>query len=428
MKKSDIEKRLQSDLKNATPSDFESLKRACGLQGEKRLAKATVPVYKRAVATAGGGATSKGGFSFGKIMAGTLAFALAVVVAVTALFGLFGRKNKPVGGYFILDINPSVEIDYDADGKVTEVIGLNEDGRVLLYGLQSQKGKTYDDVANVIVNRCLKLGYFTVEDVNNAILVSATSLKGGKDETRTNEMKVALTNVFSEKKMAGVVITGVVNEALNETATSYGIDVQKYGLILHYLKLCNLDENSENGQAVLREYAKKSVRALYEAIDDKQDEIEENEAFAPLAEKIEHIIDSLESTQSEAMLDILKRVVEDMKKAETIGDCFVKKGILLNALNGLKEESPSLKDAIERVEADIETAFENWFENETFQKWGKTVEDLFNEREDKYRDNPDTGGENFDYENWLEENRKHEEDFSSDWFGKKNEWKELKRP
>lgn len=432
MKKSDIEKRLQSDLNCAAPSDFAGLKKLCGLTDEKQTEKAVVFARERAAATAGGSSvsTSGGKISVWKFATGVVAFVLAVVLAITALFGIFGGKPKPVGGYFILDINPSVEIDYDGNGKVTGVVGLNEDGRVLLHNLDDQTGKTYDEVANVIVERCVKLGYFSVSSDGNAILVSATSLKGEKDETRTNEMKAAIAGAFATKKMAGVVITGVVNSGLEETAASFGVDVQKYGLIQDYLALCEkVGAQSDLSES---EYAGVSVRTLYEMIDALEEKIEENEAFEPLAEKIGTIVESLEERclgeRYEAIFDMLDDVLEEMEEAKTKEACQNKLVELLGNLEFLKiSADESVAAAIEQVKTDVVEVFTAWFAEDSFAKWEKSVEELFEEREKQHQHNPSEGDENF-YDDWLNKKDEHEGDFSSNWFDKKNEWKEPARP
>lgn len=53
----------------------------------------------------------------------------------------------------------------------------------------------------------------------------------------TAEMKGLLSEAFASNKIRGVVITGVENAQLEEAAQKYGIDAQKYALILSYLAL-----------------------------------------------------------------------------------------------------------------------------------------------------------------------------------------------
>ena len=78
---------------------------------------------------------------------------------------------------------------------------------------------------------------FLAERDNNAVLASATSDNGERDEKMTGEIKRLFASEFSKKKIRGVVITGVQGSELDAEANEYGIDSQKYALILSYLDM-----------------------------------------------------------------------------------------------------------------------------------------------------------------------------------------------
>ena len=301
MKKSDIERRLKKDLQAAAPSDFDAVWKKCRHDLPEKETEEEFE-FVPAVAAAGGGEAGRSGRAGKRTLACILA---AVIFCFAALFTLLGAALgwfrggddfviPGSDGYFIFDINPSVELSYDKTGRVTGAEGLNEDGEVLLYGLDLQ-GKTYDEAADVLFERCVKLGYFASGREDNAVLVSAVLSEGGRDETMTAEMKGLLSEAFAANKIRGVVITGVENAQLEEAAQKYGIDAQKYALILSYLALGGCLEEAE--------YSSVSVRELYQGIsklqkERKEKEIEELETEAgeleeTLSENIQKLIDEL---------------------------------------------------------------------------------------------------------------------------------------
>lgn len=72
---------------------------------------------------------------------------------------------------------------------------------MLLYGTELA-GKNYEEAAEILFDRCVKLGYFSASRENNAVLVSASLSEGGKDEKMTLEMKKLLSEEFPPTKSA----------------------------------------------------------------------------------------------------------------------------------------------------------------------------------------------------------------------------------
>ena len=184
MKKSDIEKRLKQDLQAATPFDFNAVKnRCCFDQDEMGQQEGdTLIIGKR-----------KG------VWLRITAVFLVCITAVAVFLYAWGKREKQdfgltmQAGYFILDINPSVEIAYDEHGEVTATTGLNEDGEVLLYGVELI-GKNYKDAAETLFVQCVALGYFSSERTDNAMLVSAMQSADERDEEMTAQCK----EIFSQ--------------------------------------------------------------------------------------------------------------------------------------------------------------------------------------------------------------------------------------
>ena len=447
MKRSDIERQLKNDLQAATPSDFDTLWAKCNASAPANTQE-TERVFALATASANkaNGGNSHGGFSAGRVrlVAILTAIILALGVFFGAAMGWFGG-GKLDKGYFIFDINPSVEVDYDENGKVTSAEGLNEDGKVLLCGVELV-GKTYEEAAKALFDGCVKLGYFSAARQDNAVLVSATKEKGGADEEMTMRMKALLADTFTEKKMCGVVITGVDDPTLKDEAQSHGVDAQKYALIYAYLQM--------GGELCEAEYSQISIRELYKKIAEKEEDLEEAECeelengiYGTVADKIQEIIEKLEEQIEETQplsapafggehgepqgndydmcLNALEEYADELEDARNEGEFKSFLSRLLSTLDEMirQEKNNVLRDLFKDAHTQINEVVENYdIKISELKKLGASAEDQHAAREEKF--GKDHGENTFDWEEWLDEYEDKEEDFEQSWYFRKNQWDE----
>lgn len=447
MKRSDIERQLKNDLQAATPSDFDTLWAKCNASAPANTQE-TERVFALATASANkaNGGNSHGGFSAGRVrlVAILTAIILALGVFFGAAMGWFGG-GKLDKGYFIFDINPSVEVDYDENGKVTSAEGLNEDGKVLLCGVELV-GKTYEEAAKALFDGCVKLGYFSAARQDNAVLVSATKEKGGADEEMTMRMKALLADTFTEKKMCGVVITGVDDPTLKDEAQSHGVDAQKYALIYAYLQM--------GGELCEAEYSQISIRELYKKIAEKEEDLEEAECeelengiYGTVADKIQEIIEKLEEQIEETQplsapafggehgepqgndydmcLNALEEYADELEDARNEGEFKSFLSRLLSTLDEMirQEKNNVLRDLFKDAHTQINEVLENYdIKISELKKLGASAEDQHAAREEKF--GKDHGENTFDWEEWLDEYEDKEDDFEQSWYSRKNQWDE----
>lgn len=447
MKRSDIERQLKNDLQAATPSDFDTLWAKCNAATPANT-RETERVFALATASANkaNGGNSHGGFSAGRVrlVAILTAIILALGVFFGAAMGWFGG-GKLDKGYFIFDINPSVEVDYDENGKVTSAEGLNEDGKVLLCGVELV-GKTYEEAAKALFDGCVKLGYFSAARQDNAVLVSATKEKGGADEEMTMRMKALLADTFTEKKMCGVVITGVDDPTLKDEAQSHGVDAQKYALIYAYLQM--------GGELCEAEYSQISIRELYKKIAEKEEDLEEAECeelengiYGTVADKIQEIIEKLEEQIEETQplsapafggehgepqgndydmcLNALEEYADELEDARNEGEFKSFLSRLLSTLDEMirQEKNNVLRDLFKDAHTQINEVLENYdIKISELKKLGASAEDQHAAREEKF--GKDHGENTFDWEEWLDEYEDKEDDFEQSWYSRKNQWDE----
>ena len=430
MKKWTIEKRLKEDIDRASPSDFQSMWKRCEESLDSELD--AVPV---AVLT--GGREAQTSNKKKRIYTVLVAAVLFLTFVWGCLFGVqnlfFDKKTRFKQGYFVLDINPSVEVDYDENGKVTGAVGLNDDGKALLIGVDLTE-KSYEEATEFLLQHCIAMGYFSAAREDNAVLVTAVSESGQKDEKMTSAVKTSFASAFAENKVRGVVITGVSDPALQQSAQRYGINAQKYGLILSYLAL--------GGELEESRYSSVSIRELYSFIEQKEQVLKEakkadsqiilqkfeTELRETLSEQIEALIKTLNvylSTEENGQKETLVQLQGSVAALESAKQQKERKKIVNAILSGLDElktteEDSALIAMIESAKISISVTYD-FFEKAFFQlkKVSATPEEISAWRLWKFA-SYGGGEEEYDFAAWQKER---ENIFSSEWYTMKESWR-----
>jgi uncharacterized membrane protein YkoI len=88
-------------------------------------------------------------------------------------------------GAVLLSVNPEIEIEYDRQGLVLEVEGLNDDGRSIVSRYGDFSGKTCQAVLNELVQEIYDAGYFekTVDGHDKNIVVKLETGSVSPDST-----------------------------------------------------------------------------------------------------------------------------------------------------------------------------------------------------------------------------------------------------
>ena len=100
---------------------------------------------------------------------------LAVAVACVAVlivggFGIYGYSmNYTTVTEVSFDVNPSITMSVNANGRVRTVSANNTDAQRVLEGLNFE-GSTYEVAANAIIGAMLRTGYLS--ELSNSVLVS----------------------------------------------------------------------------------------------------------------------------------------------------------------------------------------------------------------------------------------------------------------
>lgn len=417
-----IEEQLKKELKANAPSNFERVWARCDTQQRETELVTQTTCGERVISWT----------KIRKTIAIALSACLLFTVYICSFFGgerLFGEPLRFTQGYFLIDVNPSIAVSYDEKGRVTAVEGLNEDGKVLLVGV-SLLGKNYDEAAEFLLNRCVSMGYFSTQRADNALLTTAISDNGKKDEKMTASLKKKIAGSFSKNNLRGVVITGVSSPALQEEGKKYGVDAQKYGLILSYLAM--------GGELNESDYATISIRELYARIENKtQEEKEqraeeaknvlkrfETELCETLSEQIDRLVETLNvflETDNESILSHLQSYVGELQNVKTQRQRKAVMEKIFAELETLKaaEDDYFYKELIESAKLAISVTYD-FFERAFYNvlKISATPEQLSAVRLYKF-ENYNQQTESYDVSAWQSEQEK---TVSLHWYELKNKW------
>ena len=453
MKPKEIKARLKAEIEQVTPDLSDRLEGLIGAQPAP-LAEAVTNTGHRTLRVSR------------PLWAGVAAL-LVLILAALILWPVLRGTGAPLlplpdKGFLTLDINPSVQLELDGEGKVSAVVALNDDARVLLAGQSAALvGLTSEQASQRIAAMAMECGYFAPDKKTNAVLLSASYGTAEQEEALKQSNKEALTSFFVQEGIYGVVLTRYEGDSLEEEAAQYGITAAKLRLI----------RRAESLGVVIPadQYADYSVAALYELIEEAAEEAdrfgdeqlkaeyealleasEENlEEFADLVEDlIEEVTDLLEGEDEddddddrrtgreevpaveripglEHTLELLEETAELLEDARTGGEIEE----ILDRIYGLLDQItgtgvPTADEKIALLKEQISAAHQKFLELEA------RIEEQLLSLEER-RDSLVSQGsslwedyrkaEDFEelYEDWLEEA---EELYEREWEKLKQEW------
>lgn len=258
MDEKELKRLLEKELDALTPSMSEKVRKAPVLKTEEKREKSAhkidVRPVKRDIRL----------YIYGAVAA-VLVIAIALAVIIPGVFdGGEGVTPTYSAGYLRMDINPSVEIVYDSNNKVTVVKSANSDADVLLSDeLRAQlKGMPVDQAAATIADEAGKLGYIEPEE-QDALKITVVAGTDKQSEEVASKATAAIENTFMERGIFVAVL------AVKENADWLA---EQYGTVSGDLKQAvngvaekadnyfqQLAEKNQNGLEALRQYYEKEV-------------------------------------------------------------------------------------------------------------------------------------------------------------------------
>lgn len=258
MDEKELKRLLEKELDALTPSMSEKVRKAPVLKTEEKREKSAHKIDVRPVKR------NIRPYIYGAVAA-VLVIAIALAVIIPGVFG-GGEDMTPTysAGYLRMDINPSVEIVYDSNNKVTVVKSANSDADVLLSDeLRAQlKGMPVDQAAATIADEAGKLGYIEPEE-QDALKITVVAGTDKQSEEVASKATAAIENTFMERGIFVAVL------AVKENADWLA---EQYGTVSGDLKQAvngvaekadnyfqQLAEKNQNGLEALRQYYEKEV-------------------------------------------------------------------------------------------------------------------------------------------------------------------------
>lgn len=258
MDEKELKRLLEKELDALTPSMSEKVRKAPVLKTEEKREKSAHKIDVRPVKR------NIRPYIYGAVAA-VLVIAIALAVIIPGVFG-GGEDVTPTysAGYLRMDINPSVEIVYDSNNKVTAVKSANSDADVLLSDeLRAQlKGMPVDQAAATIADEAGKLGYIELEE-QDALKITVVAETDKQSEEVASKATAAIENTFMERGIFVAVL------AVRENADWLA---EQYGTVSGDLKQAvngvaekadnyfrQLAEKNQNGLEALRQYYEKEV-------------------------------------------------------------------------------------------------------------------------------------------------------------------------
>ena len=129
----------------------------------------------------------------------------ASVLGLSAFAGCGAKKTETdLTGYVALDVNPSIELLTDANGKVTEVRAANKDAKILLSDL-NLTGLKLSAAVEIITESCEEVGYINDQNKDVSITVAGETKKAEDKLTDLAEKGVADGSVKAEISVGSIV-------------------------------------------------------------------------------------------------------------------------------------------------------------------------------------------------------------------------------
>lgn len=178
---------------------------------------------------------------------------VAACAAIAIIFGgaAFFAGNALTESKITIDVNPSVEIITGKSDKVKKVEPLNEDGEIIIDGMDF-KNTDVDITVNALIGSMAKKGYLT--DVNNEnVLVSVQNDDAQKAEKIRVEVVNNVRKALNENNVSATVFNQVVTDdkSIADMAKEYNISYGKAAFISQLLTIApDLDAKSLSAMTI----------------------------------------------------------------------------------------------------------------------------------------------------------------------------------
>ncbi len=164
-----------------------------------------------------------------------MAVCLVAVFALVLGITMFGGESK-ASTIVSLDVNPSVQIEVDEDGKVIKALAMNDDAAEII-GTMDLSGSTLEVAVNAIVGAMVRAG--KLSEIQNSILLSVNAKNAELEKQISDRLTAEVNKAMQESGLGAAILSQSVadDKELAALAEKYGITEGKAQLIKKILGL-----------------------------------------------------------------------------------------------------------------------------------------------------------------------------------------------
>ncbi len=129
-----------------------------------------------------------------------------------------------VEGYLIIDINPSFELTYDENLKVTTCTPFNEEAVLLLE--ECPRGEQLEKAVDLLLDRSVFMGFLDPEQEHNLVLV--TLVRGGEEEIPLKQIGRVIDDRLSQLGVSAYIGVFEADKQTREEAIAVDISLNRY--------------------------------------------------------------------------------------------------------------------------------------------------------------------------------------------------------
>lgn len=163
---------------------------------------------------------------------------LTIALAILLVVGLGGFwLNFADAGSYILDINPSIQINVSRTGNVNSVEPLNKDGEAVLAGFRL-RDRDLDDVIEKLVDRLILSGYLKADN-KIFIMISAD----GQEPVSLTELKHSIDEQMKLRQVDGNTVTKRIDDDMYDD-DFFDDDLELSAVKLDFIRQLNKYDNT----------------------------------------------------------------------------------------------------------------------------------------------------------------------------------------
>lgn len=247
-------------------------------------------------------------FSFKKLIptiSVSLCLILAVIIGIVIINGNRPGLDKNINYNAIVqvDVNPSIQLVVDQDKKVLSVIGLNDEGKMVICG-ELIVGKTIDEALEVIINVETSMGYINKGETDNKVTITVSAETEKIYELVQTNVEESLNKAFEKIDVEASIekVKGYVAEELKElakeldpTLTDIEIANFNYDQLVNVVKLYHLE---------VADLATEKLEDFYNEFKEYKIDLTEKEAVLEAVENLDGIYQMLKVTYQTAYIQV----------------------------------------------------------------------------------------------------------------------------